>query len=214
MTEDKRVGWHHQLNGHEFEQAPEVGDGQGGLVCCSSWGHKESDTAERLNWTQGDKTEWPGLGRRCRRSDLDLTGGQLWAECETSTEEDTSRRLAGVQVWTPTDILWLLRGSLAWAHSLLMDFQQPRLGLLQSEKCGSDAKSSAPFCHPQIFTGLISKTNNQSPSSYLRGPSISELIAQLHTAETLFQNFRHSMRWNFMTWHSNWLNLVPFLYYL
>ena len=40
MTEDKRVGWHHQLNGHEFEQAPEVGDGQGGLACCSPWGRR------------------------------------------------------------------------------------------------------------------------------------------------------------------------------
>ena len=49
MTEDKMVGQHHQLNGHEFEQALEVGDGQGGLVCCSLWGHKESDTTERLN---------------------------------------------------------------------------------------------------------------------------------------------------------------------
>ena len=44
------VGWHHQLNGHEFEQALGVGDGQGGLVCCSLWGHKESDmTATELN---------------------------------------------------------------------------------------------------------------------------------------------------------------------
>ena len=49
MTEDEMVGWHHQLNGHEFEQAQGVGDGQGSLVCCSPWGHKESDTTERLN---------------------------------------------------------------------------------------------------------------------------------------------------------------------
>ena len=51
MTEDKVVGWHHQLDGHEFEQAPGVDNGQGILVCCSSWGCKESDTTERLNWT-------------------------------------------------------------------------------------------------------------------------------------------------------------------
>ena len=50
MTEDEMVGWRHQLNGCEFEQAPGVGDGQGGLVCCSPWGHKELDTTERLNW--------------------------------------------------------------------------------------------------------------------------------------------------------------------
>ena len=49
MTEDKMVGWHHQLNGHEFEQAPGVGDGQGSLACCSPWGHKELGTTERLN---------------------------------------------------------------------------------------------------------------------------------------------------------------------
>ena len=45
------VGWHHQLDGHEFEQAPGVGDGQGSLVCCSPWDRKELDTIERLNGT-------------------------------------------------------------------------------------------------------------------------------------------------------------------
>ena len=49
MTEDEMVEWHHQLNGHEFEQALGVGDGQGSLVCCRPWGHREPDTAERLN---------------------------------------------------------------------------------------------------------------------------------------------------------------------
>ena len=51
-TEDKTVGWHYQLNGHEFEQAPGVGDRQGSLVCCSPWGHKELDMTEQLNWTE------------------------------------------------------------------------------------------------------------------------------------------------------------------
>ena len=46
MTEDEMVGWHHRLDGQELEQAPGVGDGQGGLVFCSSWGCKELDTAE------------------------------------------------------------------------------------------------------------------------------------------------------------------------
>jgi len=44
--EDEIVGWHHRLDGHEFEQAPGVDDGQGSLVCCSPWGHKESDMTE------------------------------------------------------------------------------------------------------------------------------------------------------------------------
>ena len=49
MTEDKMIGWHHQLDGYEFEQDPGVGDGQGSLGCCSPWGHKQSDTTERLD---------------------------------------------------------------------------------------------------------------------------------------------------------------------
>ena len=48
MTEDEMIGWHHQLNGHEFEQALGVGDGQGSLACCNPWSRKESDTTERL----------------------------------------------------------------------------------------------------------------------------------------------------------------------
>ena len=46
MTEDEMVGWHHQLNGHEFEQALGVGEGQGSLACCSQWDHKELGTTE------------------------------------------------------------------------------------------------------------------------------------------------------------------------
>ena len=50
LTEDEMVGWHHRLNGHEFEETPGVGGGQGGLACCSPWGCKESDMTELLNW--------------------------------------------------------------------------------------------------------------------------------------------------------------------
>ena len=49
MTEDEMVGWHHRLDGHEFEQAPEDSEGQGSLASCSPWGEKESDMTERLN---------------------------------------------------------------------------------------------------------------------------------------------------------------------
>ena len=82
-TEDEMVGWHHWLNGHEFEEASGVGDGQGGLACCSPWGHKGLDTTEWLNWLSldgsggfpgslagkesacnaGDSCSIPGLGR-------------------------------------------------------------------------------------------------------------------------------------------------------
>ena len=51
-TEDEMAGWHHWLDGRESEWTPGASDGQGGLVCCDSWGHKESDTIEQLNWTE------------------------------------------------------------------------------------------------------------------------------------------------------------------
>ena len=51
MTEDEMVGWHHQLDGHEFEEALGVGEGQGSLGCCSPWGHKELDTTEPTELT-------------------------------------------------------------------------------------------------------------------------------------------------------------------
>ena len=64
-TEDEMAGWHHWLNGCESEWTPGVGDGQGGLACCDSWGCKESDTTERVNWTERklhDPLDW------CHRS--------------------------------------------------------------------------------------------------------------------------------------------------
>ena len=63
MAEDERVGWHHRLNGHEFEEVPGDGDGQGSLICCTPGGHKESDTTKRLN------KEWPCKKRSgCKHS--------------------------------------------------------------------------------------------------------------------------------------------------
>ena len=55
-TEDEMVGWHHRLNGCEFDQAPGDGEGQGSLVCCSPWGHRESDMTERLNNSNNNKS--------------------------------------------------------------------------------------------------------------------------------------------------------------
>ena len=52
MTEDEMAGWHHRLDARESEWTPGVGDGQGGLACCDSWGCKETDTTERMNWTE------------------------------------------------------------------------------------------------------------------------------------------------------------------
>ena len=70
-TEDETVGWHHLHDGHEFERAPGVGDGQGSLACCSPRGVKESDMTERLNWT-----EWCII---CL-SFSDMTKLRIWAK--------------------------------------------------------------------------------------------------------------------------------------
>ena len=60
-TENEMVGWHHWLDGHKFEQAPGVGDGQGGLACCSSQRCKESDPTDRLNWLTDSRAGMPNL---------------------------------------------------------------------------------------------------------------------------------------------------------
>ena len=73
MTEDEMVGWHHRLNGHEFEQALGVGDGQGSLMCCSPQGHNDSDTTEQLNWTE----HWAVTSGTIERNELRKK--RLWA---------------------------------------------------------------------------------------------------------------------------------------
>ena len=73
-TEDEMAGWHHWLDGHESEWTPGVGDGQGGLVCYSSWGHKESDTTEQLNSTDTwnlKHDKWTYLWNRNRISEIE-----------------------------------------------------------------------------------------------------------------------------------------------
>ena len=65
MTEDEMVGWHHQLNGHEFEQVLGHGEGQESLACCSPWGRKQSDTTERLNNNKSETHCSPGFLSVC-----------------------------------------------------------------------------------------------------------------------------------------------------
>ena len=67
MTEDEMVGWHHQLNGHEFGGTLGVGDGQGGLACCSPWGRQESDTTERSNNNQQGEGGFTEEGTEAQR---------------------------------------------------------------------------------------------------------------------------------------------------
>ena len=71
-TEDEMARWHHWLDGREFEWTPGVGDGQGGLACCNSWGHKESDMTEQLNWTELSQDQWE------KRAIFTKGKNQLW----------------------------------------------------------------------------------------------------------------------------------------
>ena len=80
------VEWHHQLNGHEFEQALGVGEGQGNLVCCSPWGCKESDTTEQLNWTELIwKCTWTNLDESLKCYVID------WKEPDTQEGKHTEK---------------------------------------------------------------------------------------------------------------------------
>ena len=83
MTEDEIIGWHHHVNGHEFEQALRVSDGQGSLACCSPWGHKELDTTEWLNWTDGGMIIILNYNRKLRMtiSDASRASGGLKDLC-------------------------------------------------------------------------------------------------------------------------------------
>ena len=77
MTEDEIVGWHHGLNGHEFEQAPGDGKAQGSLLCCNPWGHKESDTTDRLNNNKLKKKGKKRAAKNCHHSSPHKTHNEL-----------------------------------------------------------------------------------------------------------------------------------------
>ena len=95
-TEDERVGWHYRLDGHEFEQALGVGDGQGSLACCSPWGHKESDTTEWMKWTETDGGKVEAL------TDLIFLSSKIIADGDCN-HEIKSRLLLGRNTMTNLD---------------------------------------------------------------------------------------------------------------
>ena len=93
-TEDEMAGWHHQLDGREFEWTAGDGDGQGGLECCDSWGHKESDTTERLNWTElmlGERNQIQNIIYRMM--------SYTWNCSEKQIYGDRSELVSGDSVW-------------------------------------------------------------------------------------------------------------------
>ena len=94
-TEVEMAGWHYRLNGHGFGWTPGVGDGQGGLVCCGSWGRKESDTTERLNWTEDTECVWILL-LVCKMGKRIV----IWCSCFENSVRWSVRCLA----WSPVEL--------------------------------------------------------------------------------------------------------------
>ena len=94
LTEDEMVGWHHQLDGYKFEQAPGVDDGQGSLVCCSLWGGKELDMTESLNWTDGNGNP---LQYSCLENPMDR--GAWWAIVHGVAKSWTQLKQLSTHAW-------------------------------------------------------------------------------------------------------------------
>ena len=113
-TEDELVGWHHRLNGHKFEQALGIGDGQGGLVCCSPWGHKESDMTEQLNWTELRTTRLrytvdsqmgvPETYMGAQTTEMGLTSGMR--TCHQHTGDNLNRMIGWHHSWEEWEEQW------------------------------------------------------------------------------------------------------------
>ena len=131
-TQDEMVGWHHQLDGHDFEQVPGVGDGQGALACCSPWGCKESDTTERLNWTE---LNWGVVLEKTLESPLDCKEiqpvhpkeDQSWVFIERTDAE------AEAPIVQPPNVkIWLI-----WKDpDAGKDWQQEEKGMTEDEMVG------------------------------------------------------------------------------
>ena len=127
-TEDEIAGWHHWLDQHEFEKAPGVGDGQGGLTCCSPWGRKESDMTKQLNWTEYVRFSqlkmciiYKGL---CRTDKTDSNYNNIgyhlvstdFSLCQNkSVREEGKKPVISIKMnwWTHRKIMYLVQGSVS-----------------------------------------------------------------------------------------------------
>ena len=145
MTEDEMFGWHHWLDGHEFEWTLGDGDGQGGLVCCDSWGPKESDMTERLNWT-----ELKGREGKCK---------MYWSDCFSS---DGHHHRANVQFWGSRGLLKLsMWAVLTSVTARLLPSRHP--SILPSDMWGTrDASSSSCLLARQEGDGSEIRRHRQA----------------------------------------------------
>ena len=110
--EDEMAGWHHQLDGREFEWSPGVGDGQGGLACCNSWGRKESDMTEGLDWTELNSTDIIMFGSS-RQSHYSSGLGGKWVRgfgehresCPSVQKKSTDWPPAVIKTWGSSGVI-------------------------------------------------------------------------------------------------------------
>ena len=116
-TEDEIVGWHHRLNGHMFEHALGVGDGQGSLVCCNPLGHKELDMTEQLNWAESPSHIW--LFWTVAPLSIGFFGQEYWSESPFPSPGNLSdpgsffqSQILAVQLLSVSLVIWCLKSIL------------------------------------------------------------------------------------------------------
>ena len=131
-TEDEMAEWHHRLDGHEFEWTPGDGDGQGGLACCDSWGRKESDMTERLNWKGCKQTRLCTQPRWPTRPKI-FTPVASYRKRPSSREEglmvETLLALQTLEIGEHWEILW--------SSELLESAGQDRIGRYKKQREGN-----------------------------------------------------------------------------
>ena len=128
VTEDERVEWHHRLKGHEFEQALGNSDGQGGLACCSPWGHKASDVTGQLSNKQSDDSRPVGEGSWGTRNTLKTT--KRPRRCPRGDQGESYRPTVGVD--GETQARWPRKGRLRGPPSVFSDKEDD--GTMQRKK--------------------------------------------------------------------------------
>ena len=144
MIEDEMVGWHHQLNGHEFEQVPGVGEGQGNLACCSPWGHRESDKTEWLNNNKYDHV---------------FNSLIIWV----TVSVDCSVPKSCLTLWNPMDCAYQASLSFTISWSLLK-FTSIESGMLSNHLIPCH-----PFlCLPSVFPSIV--VFSRDSAFYIRWP--------------------------------------------
>ena len=139
-TDDEMVGWPHWCDGHECEQAPGVGDGQGGLLCWGPWGRKEPDTTEGLNWM-------------CLLHKLEVLQSRSWAFSFTLSASQGAQHPAGVSACLLTELMaWSQEGS---ERAPRVFFHRLRSSQWMTEGGGSAALSALVFLDSSWWTPSI-----------------------------------------------------------